>query len=87
MEARANTIGLEQSLEAFNWISSSYETIHTQVVSLKDSVAQIDVSANIAQYVQPGSGAVRLRAGWRPVGPVFLFPWTICIDQVAVSIE
>jgi hypothetical protein len=83
LEARANTVGLNQTIQAFNWNSGQYELVDSRNASVNnDSVATVDLTNGIGSYVEQGTGAVRLRIGWRATGPVFLFPWTICIDQV-----
>ena len=76
-------MGLTQTIEMFNWNTNEYEEVDAQTASLNsDSVVTIDVTANIADYVQPGTGAVKTRAGWRATGIILVYPWTICIDQV-----
>ena len=87
LEARANTVGLEQTIQAFNWSTSAFETVDASTATLQDSVFEVDVTGNLSSYVQPGTGAARMRTGWISVGPLSLFPWTICIDQIAWSIE
>jgi hypothetical protein len=83
LEAQADTPGLTQTIEMFNYNSSEYELVDSQSASFNvDNVATIDVSANITDYVEPGTGAVQSRVGWRTTGPILIYPWTICIDQV-----
>jgi hypothetical protein len=83
LEASVDTVGLSQTIEMFNWSSGAYEEIDTRSAALNtDSVVTIDVSADVVDYVQAGSGAVRNRFGWRKTGLTFLFPWTVCTDQV-----
>jgi hypothetical protein len=81
LEASANTPGLTQTVEMFNWQAAAYEVVGSQSTGLNDTHQLIDVSGN-SDFVEPVTGAVRTRIGWRPSGIVFLFPWTVCIDQV-----
>jgi len=87
LEASSNTVNLTQTIEMFNWNSGQFETVDTTELAGFDSdtVYSINVSSDVANYVQPGSGAVRSRFGWRAGGPVFIYPWIVSIDQVEWS--
>lgn len=87
LEASANTVGLTQSIEMFNWNAGQYEQVDSRAVAFNgDLVVDIDLATGISDYVQSGTGAVKTRAGWRATGLILLFPWTVCIDQVAWSV-
>ena len=86
LEASSNTGGLIQTIEMFNWTTGQYEEVDSRPGSLSDAVVTIDVSSDISDYVQTGTGAVMARTGWRADGLVAIVPWTICIDQVAWSV-
>lgn len=87
LEASVDTVGLTQTIEMFNWNTDQYEEVDAQSASLNfDSVATIDLTANIAAYVERGTGAVKTRAGWRATGIIFVYPWTTCIDQVVWTV-
>ncbi len=87
LEATANTVGITQSIEMFNWDTGQYEEVDSQAASLNnDSVVTVDLTANIVNYVEVGTGLVKTRTGWRATGIVFLYPWTISIDQVAWTV-
>ena len=88
LEASANTPGLTQTIEMFNWGTGQYEEVDASGASFNvDSTVTVDVSASILNYVEFGTGAVRSRIGWRQTGIILLFPWTVCIDQVAWIVE
>ena len=83
IEGSANTVGLSQTVEMYDWISGIYEEVDVRSASLNtDAIVTVDVSANISDCVQAGTGAVRSRFGWRKDGFIFVYPWTISIDQV-----
>ncbi len=87
LEATANTVGITQSIEMFNWNTGQYEEVDSQAASLNnDSVVTVDLTANIVNYVEVDTGLVKTRTGWRATGIVFLYPWTISIDQVAWTV-
>ena len=88
LEASANTPGLTQTVEMFNWGTGQFEEVDASGASFgADSVVTVDVSANILDYVEVGTGFVRSRIGWRQTGIIFLYPWTISIDQVVWIVE
>ena len=88
VEARANTPGLTQTMEAFNWLTGVFDEVDSRAGSFNtDVVATVDLSANVPDYVEAGTGAVRVRNGWRQTGFVLLFPWQIDIDQVGWTAE
>ena len=82
IESSVNTVGLIQTIEAFNWNSKQFEEVDSFMPSIgADSTRATDLSANIADYIQPKTNAVRCRVGVRQTGPVLFFPWQICIDK------
>ncbi len=83
LEAQANTLGLTQSIDMFNWNSGQYEPVDSGAASFNvDSIATVDLTAFISDYVQAGTGSVKTRMGWCATGPVLLYPWTVSINQV-----
>jgi hypothetical protein len=83
LESQASTTGLTATAEAWNWNTNSYDVVDQSAATFNiDSVRTIDISDNIGQYRQVGSGAVRVRLGWRQTGPIFVFPWNVKIDQM-----
>jgi hypothetical protein len=86
LEAQANTSGLTQTIEMFDYISGQYDQVDAQAATNNDSIATVDLTADISDYVESGTGAVKTRVGWRATGPVALYPLTICIDQVVWTV-
>ncbi len=87
LEASANSVGLSQSIEMFNWTTGQYEQVDARAAEPNtDTVVTIDVSSDTSDFVDPETGAVQSRMGWRATGPVLLFPWTVSVDQVVWTI-
>jgi len=87
VEANSTTVGLTQTVDMFNFVSGQYEQVDSRAAMFNsDSVVTVDLMPDIQQYIQPGSGAIRTRVGWKRTGFVLLFPWTISIDQVVWSV-
>ncbi len=84
LEATGSTLFLTQTIEMFNWNSGQYETVDSRITSWNDdSVVTIDLTSTADDFVQPTTGAIKTRAGWRANGFILSYPWTVCIDQVA----
>ncbi len=82
IESRVNTSGLELSIEAFNYVTEQYESVGTQTVSLQDTVVSIELPGDPARFVDSDTGQMHCRVGCRATGLVFLYPWSLRIDQV-----
>lgn len=82
IETQANTPGLNQTTEIFNWTTGEYEQVDVQDASFNsDSVTTTNLSGQIDDFVS-GSSGVRARTGWRRTGFTILFPWSVSVDQV-----
>ena len=83
IEGAVDTVGLTQSIEMFNFQSKEFELVDTREVPLdSEETIEINVSKNIDEYVQPGTGRITTRVGWRVTSPVLFHPWTVRLDQV-----
>lgn len=81
VESSAGTPGLEYTFEAWNWGTSSYDIIDTEVESFNiDTATEFPIVA--ADHIEPGTDNVRSRVGWRRVGFTINFPWQVNVDQV-----
>lgn len=79
VESSAGTPGLEYTVEAFNWATSSYDIISSRTETFNvDEVAEFPVVA--ADHIDV-NGEVRSRVGWRVVGFTINFPWVVNVDQ------
>jgi hypothetical protein len=81
-EVHANTVGLAQTIELFNYESGGYEVLHVGSASLSDWTTTVTVDGNFLRFVEASTSAVKARLGWKSVGPVALFPWTVDLDRV-----
>jgi hypothetical protein len=83
IESAVNTVGLTQTIELFNFNSQQFEQVDSRDGSFDvDEVVTIDLTGNIANYVQPGTGNIQTRVGWRATGPTLFYPWTVRLDQL-----
>ena len=80
LEANVNTPSLDQTIEMFNWSLNDFQEVDAQAGSFNaDLIVEIDLS--VADFVEPGTGAVRARTGWKANGFVLLFPWAVSVDR------
>jgi phospholipase/lecithinase/hemolysin len=83
IESSANTFGLTQTIELFNWTAGQYQQVNSKAASFNnDFTVQIDLTDNVGHFVQSGTGLIKARVGWRATGPISIYPWTIRIDRV-----
>ena len=82
IESHADTVGIGKSIEFYNYLSGSYEMVHSAAETTADSVVAIQVDGDISRFVESGTGQLKVRLGWLTQGPVLLFPWTISLDQL-----
>ena len=79
IESKANTPGLDLTVEAWNWATASYEVIGSTPESFNaDAVNEFAIVNQ--DHIDTG-GDVRTRVGWRQVGFTLLFPWEVQVDQ------
>ena len=63
-------------------LPNSYDELASSAESFSnDSTVQLNLSAQIADYVDAG-GEVRFRVGWRKTGFTLNFPWQVMVDHV-----
>jgi len=87
VESQASTPGLAGTMEAFNWITSTFQEITTFDESFNSDSIETANLTNASDFIQPGSSAVQARIGWRQTGFVLNFPWEIRVDQISWAIN
>lgn len=86
IESQANTVGLTQTIEAFNYTTGAFVEMDARPATFNtDSVATINLDA--VANVDSETGEVQIRTSWRATGFVLLFPWQVSIDQVGWQAE
>ena len=79
VESSAGTPGLEYTVEAFNFVTNSYDVIGTQTETFNtDQVVEFAVVAD--DHIDT-NGDVQSRVDWRSVGFTINFPWVVNVDQ------
>lgn len=85
--AKANTGGLSQRVELFNFSTGQWVPLGTASATTTDSLQSVAVASSPANYVQPGTGLVRARVLWYRTGLTLLWPWSVSVDQAAFRVR
>jgi hypothetical protein len=81
LEAKANTSGLRQKIELYNYITESFEEVDSRAATTTDSVVEVTVTGDPSRFIDPGNLAMKAQLTWKPSGPVLIWPFTVGIDQ------
>jgi hypothetical protein len=85
VEAHASSAGSEQTIEAFNFSTGLWVLLDTQPTPTTDTVRTLTISTNPSQFIQPGTGKLSVRVGFREV--LNMPRWFARIDQVRWTIS
>jgi outer membrane protein assembly factor BamB len=81
LEAKANTSGLRQRIELYNYVSQSFEEVDSRAATTTDSVVEVVVTGDLSRFIDPGTLAMKAQLTWKPTGPVVIWPFTVETDQ------
>lgn len=81
LEAGANTSGLTQKIELYNYVTESFEEIDSRNATVSESVVEIMVTGDPSRFIDPNTLAVKAQLSWKPTGPIFVWPFQVGIDQ------
>jgi len=81
VESSAGTVGLGYTVEAWNWATGAYDIIGTSSETFNSDSTE-DFAIVPADHIEPGTGNVRSRVGWRRVSFTINFPWVVNVDHV-----
>jgi hypothetical protein len=85
--AKANTAGLAQRVELFDFSSGQWAPVGTAGATTTDSLQSVAAPGPPGNYVQPGTGLVRARVLWYRTGLTLLWPWTVSVDQASFRVR
>ena len=81
LEARAIGGSIVQKIELYNYETGSYEEIDERIATSTDSVVEVYVSGDLSRFVDPDTLEMIAYLKWKPSGPLFVWPFTVGIDQ------
>jgi hypothetical protein len=82
IETAGSQGGLTQRIEVFNYDSGLYELADFGALSTTDTNINISITTNAPDYVDSGTGQVKVRMSYRQSGPVLVYPWTVRFDHI-----
>jgi hypothetical protein len=81
VESQATSTGVQQVIEAFNWVSSTWVSVDTRNISTSDAALLLNLPAPYGRFFN-GSGVARLRISFKSTLVVFSYPWLARLDEV-----
>ena len=86
VEARANSASVAESLDFYNFTTSTYEQMYSAPATLADSTQYINAPTNASRFIETGTRNVRVRLRFKAFAPVLSYPWQVRIDQVRFTV-
>ncbi|HLK14654.1 MAG TPA: hypothetical protein VKT78_07595 [Fimbriimonadaceae bacterium] len=84
--AHANTPGLTQKIELWDFQAAIWVTAGTKPTTTVDST-EVAIASSPGRFVQAGTNAIKARVSWRQSGPTLLNRWMVSIDQVVWDVS
>lgn len=85
-ETKANTVGLVQYVDMWEWTSGQWVTVDLRPVTLNDQKVVLDIPL-CWRFTQPNTGAMRMRFWVGANGPTVVPNWTVSIDQMVWDVD
>jgi choice-of-anchor B domain-containing protein len=80
--ARSTAPSIQERLELYNYASGIFEVVGSRMLTTSDVPFTAVASGNLNRFVA-ADRTVRARLSYRATGPVFAYPYTVGVDQVA----
>ncbi|MBS1721806.1 MAG: NHL repeat-containing protein [Armatimonadetes bacterium] len=73
----------DQYVDLWNFTTGAYDLLDFRRASTADLPVDVGRGLSPTDYLEPGTGRMKVKISWKPVGPISGFPWSARIDQVA----
>lgn len=81
VESHINALGVAHQIDAFNFTTGNYVFLESVAAGPTDFVRTLSITSNATQFIQPGTGKMRIRIRCTPRG--LMRPnWNLYLDQV-----
>lgn len=87
IEGSSNTVGLNQTIEAFNFETGSFESVANQILQLEDAVATNSLPGDVSRFVDDSNHQMLIKISADAVGLALSYPWSIRIDQLSWTVK
>jgi hypothetical protein len=85
VEARAHQGNIRQTIEAYDFSTSTYSQLNQQVLrTSSDTVMTLPVGPPV-DYIGAGN-EVRIRVAYKAVGALLIYPWLLSIDEATLRL-
>ncbi|MCC6403788.1 MAG: hypothetical protein IT207_07240 [Fimbriimonadaceae bacterium] len=81
LESMATSVGLQQTVELFNFVSGQYVLLDTRNAPTTDTTISVNVPSNPGQYVESGTNVVRAQVTYKAIGPTSISNWGCRVDM------
>ena len=82
IESHAQQANIRQTIEAFNFSTTTYDQQNQQVLPTTDTGVTSNLTSP-SNYIGSGN-EVRLKISYKAVGPILAYPWRIYIDEATL---
>jgi len=86
MTAHANTPGITQTIELWDFQASAWAVAGSQAATRSDKM-EVAVGSNPARFVQAGTNAIKARVSWKQTGPTLIYRWAAYVDQIVWNVS
>jgi hypothetical protein len=86
LEASVSAANIVQKIELYNFSTNRWVVFDTEPATQTDSVVNVIVTQNPAQYVNAANHRLRAKVSYRPVAGVLAFPWSAGMDQTVWTV-
>lgn len=86
MTARANTPGLSQSLEMYDWVAGQFEAVDVRAASTSPVLVQ-PMLTDPDRFIEQGTRLVRARVRVNRTGLTLLWPWSYFFNELSWQIN
>lgn len=85
--AKANTPGLSQEIQLWNYTTTSWDSVGTQSATVSDSTQTGVAGGTLSDYREAGTNNMRAKVLWNFSGLTLLWPWTVSVDQIEWAVR
>ena len=83
---QANTNGLTQEIDMYDWVLGSWVALDTRAASHNSNITVSATVSNPSHFIQAGTLAMKARLTYRQAGPTLTFPWSSLTDQMQFAV-
>ncbi len=79
VESHASQANIRETIDVYNFVTSSYETICQSVLTTSDVSNNLSITNRSAHI--GANNELRTRLSYKSIGPILSYPWRVSIDE------